>query len=123
MATFNFSLDRFVLPALGHLRLRDIRRGHVKDTLIGMRAKGYADDTIRLARAALSSVLNAAVDDEIIDLNVTHRLGLKLRKGKPTASGPSCGARMPDRRCMAPATKPLAVKASASSRDRAQCVE
>jgi integrase len=84
LATHEACLTRYVLPALGHLRIRDLRRRHVKALVFRMREKGYAPDTIRLARAALSSVLSAAVDDEIVTANVSLRLGIKLTRGKPT---------------------------------------
>ena len=84
LATHESCLTRYVLPALGHLRIRDLRRRHAKDLVFRMKEKGYAPDTIRLARAALSSVLSAAVDDEIVTANITLRLGIKLARGQPT---------------------------------------
>jgi integrase len=76
-------LNAHVLPfkfeehSLGSIRLRDIRRRHVKAMLNSKRKDRYAKDTVRHIRAALSSLLTDAVEDEIIDVNpalqVTNR--------------------------------------------------
>ncbi len=76
-------LNAHILPfkfdghSLGSMSLRDIHRRHVKAMLNSKRKDGYAKDTVRHIRAALSSLLTDAVDDEIIDLNpalqVTNR--------------------------------------------------
>jgi hypothetical protein len=59
-------LELHVLPSLGRLKLRDLRRRHVKALLLDKRIKRYAKDSVRLMRAALSSVLSDAVDEDII---------------------------------------------------------
>src|SRR5258707_11812110 len=51
LATYRESLTRYVLPVLGHLRVREIRRGHVLALVRGMRTNGYASNTVRLAQA------------------------------------------------------------------------
>ena len=80
LATYRDNLARYVLPALGHLRVREIRRSHVMALVRGLRKNGYSANTVRLARASLSVLLTAALDEEIVDANVS--LGLdRGRKG------------------------------------------
>jgi len=67
-----------VLPALGHFRVRDTHRGHLKSLLAEKRRRGYAKNTVRLIRAAISSLHSDAVDDGIIQSNPA--LGLANRK-------------------------------------------
>jgi integrase len=62
-------LEGHVLPALGHLKVREIQRGHVKAFLAQKRGRGYAKNSVRLMRASLSAMLSDAVDDGIIIAN------------------------------------------------------
>jgi len=66
--------------ALGNMRLRDIRRRHIKSLLISKRKDGYAKDSVRHIRAALSSLLTDAVDDEIIEMNPALQVSNRKRK-------------------------------------------
>jgi len=52
----------------------------LKPLLQGKRAAHYAKNTVRLIRAALSTVLSDAVEDEIIDVNPAKSLSRKNRK-------------------------------------------
>jgi integrase len=71
-------LTQHIFPKLGHLRVRDIHRGHLKALLSEKRRKGYAKNSVRLIRAAISSLLTDAVDEGIIQTNPA--LGLANRK-------------------------------------------
>ena len=79
-------LNAHVLPfkfdghSLGSMRLRDIHRRHVKTMLISKRKDGYAKDTVRHIRAALSSMLTDAVDDEIIEINPALQVSNRKKK-------------------------------------------
>jgi integrase len=85
LRTYVSLLRQHVLPfrmegrMLGSIRLCDIRRRHLKALIIDKRRKGYAPDTIRLTRAAISTVLTDAVDDELIPANPALRLLAKAR--------------------------------------------
>jgi integrase len=68
-------LEGHVLPALGHLKIREIQRGHIKAFLAHKRGRGYAKNSVRLMRAALSVMLSDAVDDGIIVANQALQLG------------------------------------------------
>jgi len=89
-------LKAHVLPyrvegrSLGALRLTQIRRRHLKALILAKRKAGYARDTVRLIRAAISTVLTEAVDDELILANPALRLmaksgGKEERKRKSEA--------------------------------------
>jgi integrase len=76
-------LDDHVLPALGGLRVRQLRARHVRALLKAKRAEGYAKNTVRLMRAALSTVLTDAVEEDLIDVNPCLQLG----RGKKRHAG------------------------------------
>src|SRR5215472_10716920 len=74
-------LTLHILPTLGALRVADLRRKHVKDLLTTLRStknaqgRPFAKNSLRLIKAALSSVLSDAVDDEILFVNPAMQLG------------------------------------------------
>lgn len=69
-----------VLPELGRVKVCDLRRRHVKAFLAKKRADDYAKNSVRLMRAALSTVLTDAMDDEIVTFNAALSLGRKKDK-------------------------------------------
>ena len=79
-------LTLHVLPKLGQLRVAELKRKHVKDLLAmlqsRMNAQGrpFAKNTLRLIKAALSSVLTDAVDDEILFANPVMQLGRSKKR-------------------------------------------
>ena len=74
-------LTLHILPVLGPLRVCDLRRRHVKDLLAKLRSntnaqgRPFSKNSLRLIKAALSTVLTDAVDDEIIFANPVMQLG------------------------------------------------
>jgi integrase len=97
LASYRAHLSGVVTEQLGHLRVRDLRRRHVKALLGSLRdrtytrgkaedaeARAYSPDTIRLVRASLSALLSAAVDDEILDVNPCLGGRRGRRPGVPT---------------------------------------
>jgi len=70
-----------VLPVFGHLKVRDITRGRIKDFLAHKVNEGFANSTVIHMKNALSGILNKAVDDEVVTTNPVLRLG-KIAKGK-----------------------------------------
>jgi hypothetical protein len=59
-----------LLPALGNIRLQELRRRTIKDLLLRKRQAGLSKNTVRLIRATLSVLLGDAVDDEFLEANV-----------------------------------------------------
>jgi len=83
-------LDGHVLPAPGHLKVRELHRGQIKVFLAEKRGRGYAKNTVRLMRATLSSMLSDAVDDGIIMTNPALDLGRrKASRADRPIGGPS----------------------------------
>jgi integrase len=82
------SFDNHLLPALGHRRLRNLHRQHIKALLLDKRREGYAKNSVRLMKAALSVLLSDAVDDGIIAANPALQLGRRKvsRADKLTAA-------------------------------------
>lgn len=70
-----------LLPTLGAIRVRDLRRKKLKAFLVAQLEAGYARGTVKLTHAILSTILSAAVEDEVILANPAANLvkGLKLR--------------------------------------------
>ncbi len=95
LASYRQLLTLHVLPVLGSLKVRDIRRRHVKGLLMSKRAgrlqrekgkgsehanSGYSKNTVRLIKAALSSVLTDAIDDGYLETtNPAYSAGRKRR--------------------------------------------
>jgi integrase len=94
-------LKTHVLPTLGSMRLRALHRRHVKTLLSAKRAArlprkrglvgtqssepapvkvGYSKNTVRLIKAALSTVLSDAVDDGYLETNPAFGAGRKRGK-------------------------------------------
>ena len=97
-------LKSHVLPMLGSVRLRDLHRRHVKMLLGAKRAErlprerkpklveaqhvepttpvkvGYSKNTVRLIKAALSTVLSDALDDGYLETNPAFSAGRKRGK-------------------------------------------
>lgn len=78
ISPFPISGDR----TLGDLKVRDLRRGHAKAFLVAKRdaEPALSAATIRIIYATLRSLLNGAVDDELIDANPVLKLGKYLRR-------------------------------------------
>jgi integrase len=81
-------LEGHVLPALGHLKVRELHRGHIKAFLAQKRGQGCAKNTVRLMRAPLSTMLSDAADDGIIMANPAFQVGRRKtnRADKLTAA-------------------------------------
>lgn len=90
LGSYRYLLTTHIVPTLGPYRLRDLRPKHVRNLLGTMRAaqhgkgdkaRGYAKNTIRLVKAALSSVLTDAIEDEYISTNPAYNTGRKKKRG------------------------------------------
>ena len=69
-----------VLPVFGNMRLNDINRGKVKDFFAAKTLEGYARSSVIHMKALISNILNSAVDNEVIPMNVS--LGIKIPQKK-----------------------------------------
>lgn len=79
-------LNCHILPLLGHLRVRDLRRKHVKDLLTTLRMKlnaqgrPFSKNSLRIIKAVFSSLLCDAVEDELLLANPAMQLGRGKKK-------------------------------------------
>jgi len=84
LANYRALLTRHVLPSLGSTQLRnELHRRDVKGLLNAKRAAGLSKSTVRLIKAALSTILTDALDDGYIATNPCYSTG---RKKKGTVS-------------------------------------
>jgi len=79
-----------ILPEFGAMKVRSLHRPRIKAWLVEKLSDGYARGTIRLLIAALRAMLNEAVEDGVISVNPSLKLGRTLkvdgreaRKGRP----------------------------------------
>ncbi len=86
VASYVRTFRLYVLAGLRELKVREIHRGHVKELLLHHRSQGLSKGTVRLIKAAVSSLLGAAEDDRIVTVNAALQLGQgrKGRKGPDT---------------------------------------
>ncbi len=73
-------LKNHVLPAFGDLKLSEVTRGKIRDFIDAKINDGKAASTVNHMRVVISGVLNKAVEDEVIPVNLALRLG-KIRNG------------------------------------------
>jgi integrase len=82
-------LRLYVLPRFGDSRLDGIEREGVRQFISDLRGRGLAKNTIRLAVTPLRAVLNAAMDDRLIEHNPAHGLGRFVKSEKATREATS----------------------------------
>jgi integrase len=78
-------LDLHIVPTLGHLRMREVHRVHVKQLLANKHESGLSRNTVRLVRAALSAMFAEAVDDGMVKANPAALAS--RRRGATAADG------------------------------------
>jgi integrase len=69
-----------VLPVVGSIRLTAIRRAHVRDVVDRARARGVSGQTVAHVARVLGSVLNAAIEDELIETNPAARVRVHVER-------------------------------------------
>ena len=90
---YKLLLKRHLVPEFGAFKLDHISREHVKEFAARLAAKGLARNSVRRAVTLLTGILNAALDDRLIDRNPAVRI-LSSRQGqtekfRPTPLTPS----------------------------------
>lgn len=66
---YRSKIDTHIVPAIGHIRLQDLRPDHVRAMQTAMRAKGLAPNTVKQVHSILSAALRVAVDEGRIPRN------------------------------------------------------
>jgi integrase len=77
--TYSGNFRLHILPELGDVKVKDLRRPRIKSLLVGKLKEGYAKGTIRLINAGLRAMLNEAVEEGIIFLNPALKIGKTLK--------------------------------------------
>lgn len=72
-------LRRYIAPAFGATRVRSLQRSQIKRWLADLLRRGLDRDTVRIAYSALHTMLNHAVEDELIGGNPASKLGRSLK--------------------------------------------
>jgi len=87
-ASYSQYLRLYVLPRFGKCRLDAIKRDDAKRFISELRDRDLAKNTIRLALTTLRAVLNAAIEDSLLEQNPAQRLGrfVKSEKAKREAT-------------------------------------
>jgi len=78
--SYRSSLKNHILPVFGQMHLDEITRKDIKDFIFKKQHEGLAANTVRIARAYISSVFTQAVDDEIISINPAANTGRYIKK-------------------------------------------
>lgn len=81
---YEWALERFIIPELGSMRIRDIRKIHVEEALARVAAtrtsRGdgtMSSSTVATVYRVLCSALTAAVDNDLVASNVALRVNLE----------------------------------------------
>lgn len=86
---YNAMIDNFILPAIGHLKLTDIKPHTVNSFLVSLtkdgcrkdrKPGGYAKGTVTKISNILSSILRTAEEWEVIDKNPCEKVRVKAEK-------------------------------------------
>ena len=78
-----------VIPAMGHIRVKSITRGMIKDFLAGKSADGLSDATVNSLKDSISHAFTRAIDQELISGNPCMKLKGYLKRGDHGVEGKS----------------------------------
>jgi integrase len=79
LRSYRESLDNHILPALGRLKVREVRPRHLLEFLRGLLADGaHKASTVRTIYAPIRSLLSRAVVDELVQTNASIGLWRQL---------------------------------------------
>lgn len=70
IATYETRVRLYLMPAVGHIKLRALTPFHVAQLLMDMRERGLATETQRLTRAVLRRALRVAEQQGLVERNV-----------------------------------------------------
>jgi len=81
--SYREALDNYILPLMGHMPLRSIKKRQVKKLItdLGKRGisrrteKGLSRNSVRIILATLRAILNSVVDDDILVGNPAQKVG------------------------------------------------
>lgn len=68
-------LKRYIMQKFGERPIKDIKRLHVKNFLMGELNSGTSQHIVHKIKVIMSSVFNLAMDDDKLSANPAHRIG------------------------------------------------
>ena len=77
---YRYKLELHVFPAIGKLPLNEIDKKRLQKLFDELAIKGLSTSTLAIIRAAISEVLNHAVDGDLIERNPLRDLKFKKKK-------------------------------------------
>lgn len=80
--SYDNALHKYILPILGKMPLRDIRRDDCQQVIVLAQAKGLSPKTQARVRDLMSGIFNAAEDDEWVTGNPAKRTKVPRQKAK-----------------------------------------
>ena len=79
---YQYNLNKYVIPAVGSLRLCDVNRASIQQLLLSTKRKGYSSSTLHSIRITLSKVLQIAVECGYLERNPAHGIQIGDREAK-----------------------------------------
>ena len=79
---YQFNLDKYVLPALGALRMCDVNRVAIQHLLLTTKRKGYSSSTVHSIRVTLAKVLQTAVECGYLENNPARGIQIGDREAR-----------------------------------------
>ena len=79
-------LNSHIMAVFGSMRVKDISRRTIKQFLQNHYQQGKAASTVNQMKSVISSILNLALEDEVILANPAHRLGKIFTSKRPNES-------------------------------------
>jgi integrase len=79
---YQYNLDKYVIPALGSLRLCDVNRAAIQQFLLATKRRGYSSSTVHGVRVTIAKVLRMAVECGYIERNPAHGIQIGERESK-----------------------------------------
>lgn len=77
------ALDNHIFPVLGHKKLTDIKKTDIQEFFNSK--SDYSSSTLNTMKIALSTIFDAALDDELIRQNpMSRKINIHSKKDKPT---------------------------------------
>jgi len=83
LESYEDTVNRHLIPVIGHIKLIDLRRDDVKRAMNVAADAGYAVRTVNYIRSIATIALNAAMDLDLVERNVAART--KTEKARPQA--------------------------------------
>ncbi|HXY44761.1 MAG TPA: tyrosine-type recombinase/integrase [Acidimicrobiales bacterium] len=89
VAMYRRSAERYLLPHLGAVRLRDLSPLRLREWLDELRAAGIGDRTVEVAGVTVHKLLKSAVDLELISRNPADNAAVRAARPKHKAKAPT----------------------------------